>query len=155
MRYVGAGGAVPSLSKLGGKAWSTSKSRARRAAREVAGELLHLSHLRQAAKGIASPKTVKWQVRFEKAFPYEETEDQQRAHRRSSKDDMESEQLMDRLLCGDVGTARPEVALRRLSKLLSTATQVMVLVPTTNPGPATTLRAPSASVLPTSPSRWR
>jgi transcription-repair coupling factor (superfamily II helicase) len=130
MRYVGAGGAAPSLSKLGGKAWEHVKSRVRRAARQVAGELLHLYALRQATKGYRFSEDGEWQVRFEKAFPYEETEDQQRAID-TVKDDMESEQPMDRLLCGDVGYGKTEVALRAAFKATLDGKQVMVLVPTT------------------------
>ncbi len=130
MRYVGAGGAAPGLSKLGGKAWEHVKSRARRAAREVAGELLHLYALRQATKGYRFSEDGEWQVRFEKAFPYDETEDQLRAID-VIKDDMESEQPMDRLLCGDVGYGKTEVALRAAFKATLEGKQVMVLVPTT------------------------
>lgn len=130
MRYVGAGGTPPALSKLGGKAWEHVKSRARRAAREVAGELLHLYALRQAAKGFSFSEDSEWQVRFEKAFPYEETEDQLRAID-AVKDDMESDQPMDRLLCGDVGYGKTEVALRAAFKATLDGKQVMVLVPTT------------------------
>ena len=90
MRYVGAGGAAPALSKLGGKAWEHVKSRVRKAARQVAGELLHLYALRQATKGFRFSEDGEWQVRFEKAFPYEETEDQLRAID-AVKDDMESD----------------------------------------------------------------
>ena len=130
MRYVGAGGAAPALSKLGGKAWELVKSRARRAAREVAGELLHLYAVRQAAKGYRFAEDGEWQVRFEKAFPYEETEDQLRAID-AIKDDMEAERPMDRLLCGDVGYGKTEVALRAAFKATLDGKQVMVLVPTT------------------------
>jgi transcription-repair coupling factor (superfamily II helicase) len=130
MRYVGAGGAAPALSKLGGKAWEHVKSRARKAAREVAGELLHLYAMRQATKGHQFAEDGEWQVRFEKAFPYEETEDQQRAID-AVKDDMESSQPMDRLLCGDVGYGKTEVALRAAFKATLDSKQVMVLVPTT------------------------
>ncbi|MBN1320550.1 MAG: transcription-repair coupling factor [Thermoleophilia bacterium] len=130
MRYVGAGGAAPALSKLGGRAWEHVKSRARKAAREVAGELLHLYALRQASKGYRFSEDGEWQVRFEKAFPYEETEDQLRAID-AVKDDMESEQPMDRLLCGDVGYGKTEVALRAAFKATLGGKQVMMLVPTT------------------------
>jgi len=130
MRYVGAGGAAPALSKLGGRAWEHVKSRARKAAREVAGELLHLYALRQASKGHRFPDDGEWQVRFEKAFPYDETEDQLRAID-AVKDDMESEQPMDRLLCGDVGYGKTEVALRAAFKATLDGKQVMLLVPTT------------------------
>ena len=130
MRYVGAGGTAPALSKLGGRAWEHVKSRVRTAAREVAGELLHLYALRQATKGYKYPEDGEWQVRFEKAFPYEETEDQLRAID-ATKDDMESEQPMDRLLCGDVGYGKTEVALRAAFKATLDGKQVMMLVPTT------------------------
>jgi transcription-repair coupling factor (superfamily II helicase) len=130
MRYVGAGGAAPALSKLGGRAWEHVKSRARKAAREVAGELLHLYALRQASKGYRFSEDGEWQVRFEKAFPHEETEDQLRAID-VVKDDMESEQPMDRLLCGDVGYGKTEVALRAVFKATLDGKQVMILVPTT------------------------
>ncbi len=130
MRYVGAGGAAPSLSKLGGKAWEHVKSRVRKAARQVAGELLHLYALRQASKGYRFAEDGEWQVRFEKAFPFEETEDQLRAID-AVKDDMESDQPMDRLLCGDVGYGKTEVALRAAFKATLDGKQVMVLVPTT------------------------
>ncbi|MBN1632024.1 MAG: transcription-repair coupling factor, partial [Thermoleophilia bacterium] len=130
MRYVGAGGTAPGLSKLGGKGWEHVKSRVRRAAREVAGELLHLYALRQASKGYRFSEDGEWQVRFEKAFPFDETEDQLRAID-VVKDDMESEQPMDRLLCGDVGYGKTEVALRAAFKATLDGKQVMVLVPTT------------------------
>ena len=130
MRYVGAGGAAPSLSKLGGRAWETLKSRARKAAREVAGELLHLYALRQATTGYRYSEDGEWQGRFEQAFPYEATEDQLRAID-VIKDDMESARPMDRLLCGDVGYGKTEVALRAAFKATMDGKQVMVLVPTT------------------------
>ena len=130
MRYVGAGGTAPALSKLGGKAWEHVKSRVRRAAREVAGELLHLYAMRQATKGYKYAEDGEWQVRFEKAFPFEETEDQQRAID-AVKDDMESDGPMDRLLCGDVGYGKTEVALRAAFKATLDSKQVMMLVPTT------------------------
>ncbi len=130
MRYVGAGGTAPGLSRLGGKAWEHIKSRVRKAARQVAGELLHLYALRQATKGFRFSEDSEWQVRFEKAFPYEETEDQLRAID-AVKDDMESEQPMDRLLCGDVGYGKTEVALRAAFKATLDGKQVLVLVPTT------------------------
>ena len=130
MRYVGSGGAAPALSKLGGKAWEHIKSRVRKAAREVAGELLHLYALRQATKGFSFSEDTEWQVRFEKAFPYQETEDQLRAID-AVKDDMESDRPMDRLLCGDVGYGKTEVALRAAFKAVQDSKQVLVLVPTT------------------------
>ncbi len=130
MRYVGAGGFAPSLAKLGGKTWEHIKSRVRTAARQVAGELLHLYALRQAVTGYRFSEDAEWQVRFEKAFPYEETADQLRAID-AIKDDMESAHPMDRLLCGDVGYGKTEVALRAAFKATLDGKQVMVLVPTT------------------------
>jgi transcription-repair coupling factor (superfamily II helicase) len=130
MRYVGASGTAPSLSKLGGKAWESVKSRARKAAREVAGELLHLYALRQATTGYRYSEDGEWQGRFEGAFPYEATEDQLRAID-VIKDDMESARPMDRLLCGDVGYGKTEVALRAAFKATMEGKQVMLLVPTT------------------------
>lgn len=130
MRYVGAGAGSPGLSKLGGKAWEHVKSRARKAAHQVAGELLHLYALRQATVGYRFAEDGEWQARFEKAFPYDETEDQLRAIDQI-KDDMESAHPMDRLLCGDVGYGKTEVALRAAFKASLDGKQVMVLVPTT------------------------
>ena len=130
MRYVGAAGGAPSLSKLGGKSWENVKSRARRAAREVAGELLHLYAVRQATPGYSFAEDGEWQVRFERAFPYEETKDQERAID-AVKDDMESAHPMDRLVCGDVGYGKTEVALRAAFKATLDGKQVMMLVPTT------------------------
>ncbi len=130
MRYVGAGGTPPGLAKLGGRSWEHVKSRVRRAARQVAGELLHLYALRQATTGHPFSEDGEWQARFEKAFPYEETEDQQQAID-AVKDDMESAQPMDRLLCGDVGYGKTEVALRAAFKATLDGKQVMLLVPTT------------------------
>jgi transcription-repair coupling factor (superfamily II helicase) len=130
MRYVGAGGTPPALAKLGGKSWEHVRSRVRKAARQVAGELLHLYALRQATSGHRFAEDGEWQVRFEKAFPYEETEDQLQAID-TVKDDMESAQPMDRLLCGDVGYGKTEVALRAAFKATLDGKQVMLLVPTT------------------------
>ncbi len=130
MRYVGAGGTPPALAKLGGKSWEHVRSRVRKAARQVAGELLHLYALRQATSGHRFSEDGEWQVRFEKAFPYEETEDQLQAID-TIKDDMESTQPMDRLLCGDVGYGKTEVALRASFKATLDSKQVMLLVPTT------------------------
>ncbi len=129
-RYVGAGGAAPALSKLGGKAWGQIKSRVRKAVRELAGELLQLYALRKTAKGHVFSEDGEWQRRFERAFPYQETDDQLRAVD-AVKDDMESTQPMDRLICGDVGYGKTEVALRAVFKAVMDSRQVMVLVPTT------------------------
>jgi transcription-repair coupling factor (superfamily II helicase) len=129
-RYVGAGGEPPELSKLGGKRWSQMKTRARRAAREMAGELLNLYAERQARHGHAFSPDGEWQLQLETSFPYRETADQLEAIE-AVKADMESERPMDRLICGDVGYGKTEVAIRAAQKALADDKQVMVLVPTT------------------------
>lgn len=129
-RYVGATGAAPVLSKLGGKAWDQLKNRARRAVRELAGELLQLYALRQTAVGHAFAEDGDWQRRFEGAFPHQETPDQLTAID-VVKDDMESAHPMDRLICGDVGYGKTEVALRAAFKAVMDGRQVLMLVPTT------------------------
>jgi transcription-repair coupling factor (superfamily II helicase) len=128
-RYVGAGGS-PTLSALGGKRWQNMKARARRAAGALAGELINLYAERRARKGHAFGPDGEWQLSLESAFPYRETADQSEAIE-SVKGDMESEQPMDRLVCGDVGFGKTEVALRAAVKAASEGKQVMVLVPTT------------------------
>jgi transcription-repair coupling factor (superfamily II helicase) len=129
-RYVGAGEGEPELSKLGGKRWSNLKTRARRAAREMAGELINLYAERQARRGHAFSPDGEWQLRLEESFPYRETADQLEAIE-AVKADMESERPMDRLICGDVGYGKTEVAIRAAQKALADSKQVMVLVPTT------------------------
>jgi transcription-repair coupling factor (superfamily II helicase) len=128
-RYVGAGG-EPTLSALGGKRWQNMKARARKAAGALAGELLNLYAERRARKGHAFPPDGEWQIAMETAFPYRETADQVEAIE-AVKGDMESERPMDRLVCGDVGFGKTEVALRAAVKAASDGKQVMVLVPTT------------------------
>ncbi len=129
-RYVGAGGAHPPLSKLGGTRWDTIKSRARRAAQELAGELLNLYAERKRREGHAFPLDSDWQRDFEDAFPYVETPDQRDAID-FVKADMEAPRPMDRLICGDVGYGKTEVALRAAFKAVQDGKQVMLLVPTT------------------------
>ncbi len=129
-RYVGAGDGPPQLSALGSKRWEAVKARARRAARELAGELLNLYAERQTRRGHAFPPDGEWQLAFERAFPYRETPDQIEAIE-AVKADMESERPMDRLVCGDVGYGKTEVALRAAHKAASDGRQVMMLVPTT------------------------
>jgi transcription-repair coupling factor (superfamily II helicase) len=128
-RYVGAG-AEPALSALGGKRWQNVKARARRAAGALAGELLNLYAERRTRSGHAFPPDGEWQVQMEAAFPYRETADQVEAIE-AVKGDMESEQPMDRLLCGDVGFGKTEVALRAAVKAASDGKQTMMLAPTT------------------------
>jgi transcription-repair coupling factor (superfamily II helicase) len=128
-RYVGAGG-EPSLSALGGKRWQNMKARARKAAGALAGELLNLYAERRTRKGHAFEADGEWQMTMEAAFPYRETADQIEAIE-SVKGDMEADQPMDRLVCGDVGFGKTEVALRAAVKAAADGKQVMILVPTT------------------------
>jgi transcription-repair coupling factor (superfamily II helicase) len=129
-RYVGAGGTHPPLSKLGGTRWDTIKARARRAAQELAGELLNLYAERKRREGHAFPPDSDWQRDFEDAFPFTETPDQRDAIE-MVKADMEAPRPMDRLICGDVGYGKTEVALRAAFKAVQDGKQVMLLVPTT------------------------
>jgi transcription-repair coupling factor (superfamily II helicase) len=128
-RYLGAGG-EPTLSALGGKRWQNLKARARKAAGALAGELLNLYAERKARKGHAFPPDGEWQIELESNFPYRETADQIEAIE-AVKGDMESERPMDRLVCGDVGFGKTEVALRAAVKAAADGLQVMMLVPTT------------------------
>ncbi len=125
-----AGGESPELSKLGGKRWQQLKTRARRAARELAGELINLYAERQARSGHRFAPDGEWQLQLERSFPYRETADQIDAIE-AVKADMESQRPMDRLICGDVGYGKTEVAIRAAQKALADSKQVMVLVPTT------------------------
>ncbi|MEA2251538.1 MAG: hypothetical protein QOG70_1780 [Solirubrobacteraceae bacterium] len=129
-RYVGAGGSHPPLSKLGGKAWEAMKARARRAAQELAGELLNLYAERRRRAGHAFPEDGEWLREFETRWPYQETPDQREAIEQV-KADMERDQPMDRLICGDVGYGKTEVALRAAFKAADDGKQVLVLAPTT------------------------
>ncbi len=128
-RYLGAGG-EPTLSALGGKRWQNMKARARKAAGALAGELLNLYAERRSRRGHAYSPDGEWLIALESAFPYRETADQLEAIE-AVKGDMESERPMDRLVCGDVGFGKTEVALRAAVKAASDGKQVMVLVPTT------------------------
>ncbi|MDX6699380.1 MAG: hypothetical protein QOE65_2777 [Solirubrobacteraceae bacterium] len=129
-RYVGAGGEDPTLSKLGGKRWETLKVRARRAAQELAGELLNLYAERRRREGHAFAPDTEWQRDFESRFPFTETPDQMDAIE-AVKADMEAPRPMDRLICGDVGYGKTEVALRAAFKAVQDGKQVLMLVPTT------------------------
>ena len=129
-RYVGADATDPPLSKLGGKAWEQMKLRARRAAQALAGELINLYAERRRRAGHAFPQDGEWQIDFEQAFPYTETPDQLDAIE-AVKADMEEARPMDRLICGDVGYGKTEVALRAAFKAAADGKQVLFLVPTT------------------------
>ena len=129
-RYVGAGGEHPPLSRLGGARWETMKARARRAAQELAGELLSLYAERARRSGHAFEPDSDWQREFEERFPFSETPDQLQAIE-LVKADMEAPRPMDRLICGDVGYGKTEVALRAAFKAAGEGKQVLMLVPTT------------------------
>jgi transcription-repair coupling factor (superfamily II helicase) len=129
-RYVGAGGEHPPLSKLGGTRWDTLKARARRAAQEMAGELLNLYAERKRRTGHQFPPDGDWLIEFEAKFPHTETADQREAIE-VVKADMETARPMDRLICGDVGYGKTEVALRAAFKAVEGGKQVLMLVPTT------------------------
>jgi transcription-repair coupling factor (superfamily II helicase) len=129
-RYVGAGGDHPPLSKLGGSRWEAMKSRARRAAQELAGELLSLYAERRRRAGHAFELDSEWERELEQRFPYTETPDQRDAIE-AVKADMEAPRPMDRLICGDVGYGKTEVALRAAFKAATQGKQVLMLAPTT------------------------
>ncbi len=129
-RYVGAGGEHPPLSKLGGSRWDAMKTRARRAAQELAGELLSLYAERRRREGHAFEPDGDWERELEQRFPYTETPDQREAIE-LVKADMESPRPMDRLICGDVGYGKTEVALRAAFKAATQGKQVLMLAPTT------------------------
>ena len=129
-KYIGADAKAPTLSKLGGKAWQNLKTRARESVRELAGELLKLYAERQRAPGVSFDLTNDWLERLEASFPYRETEDQARAIE-AVKEDLESDRPMDRLVCGDVGFGKTEVAVRAAFAAAVNGKQALVLCPTT------------------------
>ena len=129
-RYVGFAGKPPRLTKLHSAEWERVKERTRVAVRSVARDLLELQAKRNLLRGHAFSPDTEWQKRFENEFPYEETPDQARSTR-EVKADMESSRPMDRLLCGDVGYGKTEVALRAAFKAVMDGKQVAFLVPTT------------------------
>ena len=129
-KYAGADAKVPKLNKLGGTEWTKTKTKVRTAVREIAKELVKLYAARQDAEGFQyGPDTV-WQKEFEEMFPYDETDDQLTAID-DTKRDMESKKIMDRLICGDVGYGKTEIALRAAFKAVQEEKQVVYLVPTT------------------------
>lgn len=129
-RYIGPGGETPSPTRLGSGEWSHTKQRVREAVLEVAQDLLDLYARRQVATGYAFSADTTWQQDLEASFPYVETEDQERAIG-EVKQDMQMARPMDRLLCGDVGYGKTEVALRAAFKAVMDGKQVALLVPTT------------------------
>ncbi len=129
-KYIGADATAPTLSKLGGKAWQNLKARARESVRELAGELIALYAQRQQAPGHAYDLSNEWLERLEAEFPYRETEDQERAIE-AVKEDLEAPRPMDRLVCGDVGFGKTEVAVRAAFAVAVNGKQTLVLCPTT------------------------
>ncbi len=129
-KYIGNEGDAPKLSRMGGADWLKAKSRARKAVVDIAKELVALYAERKIKRGIGFDADTPWQREFEDAFPYEETPDQRRAIE-EIKRDMEEPRPMDRLLCGDVGFGKTEVAVRAAFKAVVGGKQVAVLVPTT------------------------
>jgi transcription-repair coupling factor (superfamily II helicase) len=129
-KYVGAGKAHPPLNTLGGTRWTKAKEQAERAVRDVAAELLQIQAVRESQPGHAFKPDAPWQREFESAFIFEETPDQWRAIQ-ETKSDMEKPKPMDRLICGDVGFGKTEVAIRAAFKAVLDGRQVAVLVPTT------------------------
>ena len=129
-KYASADAKKPKLNKLGGQEWNKTKTRVRTAVKEIASDLVALYAARQSQKGfVYGPDTV-WQREFEEMFPFEETEDQELAIE-ATKQDMESDKIMDRLICGDVGYGKTEIAIRAAFKAVQDGKQVAFLVPTT------------------------
>ncbi|EEF57562.1 transcription-repair coupling factor [Pedosphaera parvula] len=129
-KYVGAGKARPQLNTIGGTRWAKAKAQAERAVRDVASELLAIQAARESQPGYSFKADTPWQREFESAFLYEETRDQMRAIN-ETKGDMERPKPMDRLICGDVGFGKTEVAIRAAFKAVMEGKQVAILVPTT------------------------
>ncbi len=129
-KYIGTSPKRPSLSKVGSKRWQKQKEKVAQSVRDLAAELLEVQAKRQALGGIAYDPDTNWQMEFEESFPYQETPDQERAIR-EIKDDMQEPVAMDRLLCGDVGYGKTELAMRAAFKVVESGRQVAVLVPTT------------------------
>jgi transcription-repair coupling factor (superfamily II helicase) len=129
-KYVGAGKANPPLNTLGGTRWNKAKEHAERAVRDVASEMLRIQAVRETQAGYACKPDTQWQREFESAFIFEETPDQITAIAKT-KSDMEKPKPMDRLICGDVGFGKTEVAIRAAFKAVMGGKQVAMLVPTT------------------------
>jgi transcription-repair coupling factor (superfamily II helicase) len=129
-KYIGTSPKRPGLSKVGSKKWLRQKKKVADSVRDMAAELLEVQAKRQAMKGIAYGADSNWQVEFEESFPYQETADQTTAVEQI-KSDMKQSTAMDRLLCGDVGYGKTELAMRAAFKAVENGKQVAVLVPTT------------------------
>ncbi|WP_313130345.1 transcription-repair coupling factor [Anaerocolumna sp.] len=129
-KYAGAEAKKPKLNKLNSPEWKKTKARVKGAVKEIAKELVELYAIRQSKTGYQFDSDTVWQKEFEEMFPYEETDDQIRAIE-ETKRDMESKKIMDRLICGDVGYGKTEIAIRAAFKAVSDGKQVVILVPTT------------------------
>jgi transcription-repair coupling factor (superfamily II helicase) len=129
-KYVGGSKTEPELSKLGGTGWQRKKEKVEAAVLDLASEMIQMQALREAKPGVALPPDTEWQAEFEAAFPYQETPDQL-ASLAEIKKDMERPRPMDRLICGDVGYGKTELAVRAAFKAIDNGRQVAVLVPTT------------------------
>ncbi|MDR1548235.1 MAG: transcription-repair coupling factor [Hungatella sp.] len=129
-KYAGAEAKKPKLNRLGGDQWNRTKARVKGAVKEIARDLVQLYAARQQTHGFQYGEDTVWQKEFEEMFPYEETEDQWDAIE-AAKTDMESKRIMDRLICGDVGYGKTEIALRAAFKAVQDGKQVVYLVPTT------------------------
>ncbi|OOM82056.1 transcription-repair-coupling factor [Clostridium puniceum] len=129
-KYIGTEGKSPKVNKLGSAEWQKAKTKARKSINEIAEDLVKLYAMRSTVKGHKFPKDTEWQKQFEDEFPFEETPDQLTSID-EIKVDMESDKPMDRLLCGDVGYGKTEVALRAAFKAVMDGKQVAILVPTT------------------------
>jgi len=129
-KYSGGEGRPPKLNKLNSQEWKKTKARVKSSVKQIAKELVELYALRQQKEGFQFSSDTVWQKEFEESFPYEETEDQLRAIE-DTKRDMESKRIMDRLVCGDVGYGKTEIAIRAAFKAVADGKQVVFLVPTT------------------------
>ncbi len=129
-KYVGGAKTEPELSKFGGTSWQNRKARVQEAVMDLASDMIQLQALREAEPGTASPSDSEWQAEFEASFPYQETPDQLTSMA-EIKNDMQRPRPMDRLLCGDVGYGKTELAIRAAFKTIDNGRQVAVLVPTT------------------------
>src|SRR5262249_2864785 len=129
-KYVGGSRTEPELSKLGGTGWQRKKEKVEAAVLDLASDMVALQALREAKPGVAFPPDTEWQAEFEAAFPYEETPDQLTSLA-EIKRDMQRPRPMDRLICGDVGYGKTELAVRAAFKAIDNGKQVAVLVPTT------------------------
>lgn len=129
-RYRGSGNVLPSLSRMGGNDWNNTKNKVKKAVEDVAQDLINLYALRKLSKGYAFEPDSVWQYEMEESFGYSETPDQMKAIAQV-KEDMEADKPMDRLICGDVGFGKTEVALRAVFKAVMSSKQAAVVVPTT------------------------